>query len=394
MAVENRKQNILIVHNYYCIPGGEDTVVRNEKEMLESHGHSVFYYYRDNTEMDKMSLLRKFVLPFTAIFNPGTYFEVRKLIKSHKIEVVHVHNTLNLISPAVYYAALSMNIPVVQTVHNFRLLCPGAVFYREGHICEDCVENGLHCAVRHSCYRGSRVQTLVCVISMIVHRMTGIYGKLNYICLTEFNKEKILKLNQVKEERVFVKPNFTYDLDFDGKREEYYLYIGRIEEIKGISVLMEAFCRMPDKRLLLAGTSTEFDFYRAKAAEREIINLEFLGFKNKDELAKLLKSAKAVIVASQCYETFGMIVIEAFASHTPVIAGDVGNIGSLVEDGVNGIKFQYNSFRALIEAVEKFEQLDGNTLGENGYRKYQDMFSEKKNYENISTIYNDILNSR
>lgn len=393
-AAESGKHNVLIVHNHYRIPGGEDTVVCNEKKLLESHGHKVYFYHRDNAEMDKMSLLKKAILPFTAIFNPRTYIEVRRLIRNHKIEVIHVHNTLNLISPAVYYAALSLKVPVVQTVHNFRLLCPNAVFYREGNICEDCVENGLYCAVRHRCYRNSRVQTLVCVISMVIHRMTGIYGKLNYICLTDFNKEKLLKLKQVREEKVFVKPNFTYDLKGGSRREDYYLYIGRIEEIKGVSVLMEAFFRMPDRRLLLAGMGTEIDLYKRKVADKGITNIDFLGFKKKDELAQLLKAAKAVIVASQWYETFGMIVIEAFAGHTPVIAGDIGNIGSLVEDRVNGIKFRYNSVESLIDAVEQFELLDGNALGENGYRKYKDMFSEEKNYESIRAIYHDILNSR
>ena len=156
-----------------------------------------------------MSKIQKAFLPITTVFNPRTYRDIKKLIREEKIEVVHVHNTLNLVSPAVYYAARRMRVPVVQTIHNFRLLCPGATFYRDGHICEDCVEHGLKCAVKHSCYRGSKIQTLACVLSTVFHRMTGIYGKINYICLTDFNKEKLLELKQIKPERVFVKPNFV-----------------------------------------------------------------------------------------------------------------------------------------------------------------------------------------
>ena len=194
--MEDRKQKVLIVHNYYQIPGGEDTVVANEKKMLEEHGHKVVLYSRNNSEIKEMSKLQKLKLPFTTIFNPRTYKDIKKLIKEENINVVHVHNTLNLISPAVYYAALSCKVPVVQTIHNFRLLCPGATFYRDGHICEDCVQQGLKCAVKHGCYRDSKVQTLICVVSTIFHRMTGIYGKINYICLTEFNKQKLLELKQ------------------------------------------------------------------------------------------------------------------------------------------------------------------------------------------------------
>ena len=136
-----KKENILVVHNYYQIPGGEDTVVANEKKMLENHGHKVILYSRSNAELKQMSKIRKLFLPFTTVFNPRTYKEIKKLIRQENIEVVHVHNTLNLISPAVYYAARSMKVPVIQTVHNFRLLCPGATFYRDGHICEDCVQH-------------------------------------------------------------------------------------------------------------------------------------------------------------------------------------------------------------------------------------------------------------
>ena len=198
----DKKLVILQVHNFYQLPGGEDTVIENERHLLESQGHRVVRYFRDNKELKDFSVFRKLLLPVTTIFNPKTYREVRRLIRAEHIDIVHVHNTLNLISPSVYYAALAEGVPVVQTVHNFRLLCPGATFYRDGHICEECLTHGLGCAVKHSCYRGSKLQTLACVISTKIHRMTGIYGKLNYICLTEFNREKLLNLKQVRPERV------------------------------------------------------------------------------------------------------------------------------------------------------------------------------------------------
>ena len=131
------KPTILQVHNRYQIPGGEDTVAENERRLLEAQGHRVVRYFRDNKEMKDFSLLQKLLLPVTTVFNPRTYREVRRLIRTEHIDIVHVHNTLNLISPSVYYAALAEGVPVVQTVHNFRLLCPGATFYRDGHICED-----------------------------------------------------------------------------------------------------------------------------------------------------------------------------------------------------------------------------------------------------------------
>jgi len=212
-SVAQKECRILQVHNFYQISGGEDTVVANEKRLLEEHGHFVIQYTRSNNELKSFSLFDKLLLPFVSIFNPKTYHDVRKIIKENNIDIVHVHNTLSLISPAVYYAALRCKVPVVQTIHNFRLLCPSATFYRDGHICEDCVGHGLRCAVKHKCYRGSRAQTLVCVLSSGIHRLLGVYAKLNYICLTEFSREKLLQLKQINPERVFVKPNFAESND-------------------------------------------------------------------------------------------------------------------------------------------------------------------------------------
>ncbi len=212
----DEKQNVLIVHNYYQIPGGEDTVVSNEKRLLEEHGHKVILYCRDNKEIKDFSISQKLVLPFVSIFNGRTYRDIKRVIQEEQIQIVHVHNTLHLISPSVYYAAVRCHVPVVQTIHNFRLLCPGGTFYRDGHICEDCVTKGLGCAVWHGCYRDSRIQTLVCVINMVFHRRMGIYGKINYICLTGFNKEKLSQLNRtgkrqmIRPEKIFIKPNFTF----------------------------------------------------------------------------------------------------------------------------------------------------------------------------------------
>ena len=253
-----KKQRILLVHNYYKIPGGEDTVVANEKKLLEDHGHEVFLYSRSNTEMESFSIVQKLLLPFTSLFSLRTFCEVKKEIRLHKIDIVHVHNTLSLISPSVYYAAFVCGKPVVQTVHNFRLLCPAATFLREGKICEECVEKGLGCAVRYGCYRGSRLQTLVSASILKLHRILGTYRRLYYICLTDFNRNKLLLLNKkgkeyIKENRVFVKPNFAQTPPkMEVEKKEQYIFSGRLDNLKGIRVLLEAWRRFLIRRLYFA----------------------------------------------------------------------------------------------------------------------------------------------
>lgn len=387
-----KRQNILIVHNYYQITGGEDTVVANEKKMLEEHGHKAILYSRNNAELKQMSKFQKLFLPITTIFNPRTYKEIKSLIKLENIEIVHVHNTLNLISPAVYYAARAMKVPVVQTVHNFRLVCPGATFYRDGHICEDCMKNGLWCAVRHKCYRGSKIQTLACVLTLTIHRISGIYKKINYICLTEFTKEKIKSV--VDAERIYIKPNFAYDQKGLNQAQDYYIFVGRVEEIKGVNILVDAFRSMPHKKLKIVGRGDLSEHIAARLEKENIHNIELLGFKPHDEVNTLLKHATALIMCSQWYETFGMVIAEAYSNGVPAIVGRIGNIKELVDESVTGELFAYNDPKDLISAVERFESNPQAEYSKNAYEFYCRNLTGEKNYAILRTIYEQVKGSR
>ena len=393
MNNENKK-NILIVHNYYQISGGEDTVVANEKKMLEKHGQKVSLYSRSNVELKQMSKLQKVFLPITTVFNPKTYKEIKNLIRQESIEIVHVHNTLNLVSPAVYYAARHMKVPVVQTIHNFRLLCPGATFYRDGHICEDCVEHGLRCAIKHSCYRESKIQTVACVISTMFHRITGIYGKINYICLTDFNKKKLLELKQIKQERVFVKPNFDESENEcvpEKERKDQFVFAGRLDKLKGIDLLFEAWKVMGEEapKLIVCGTGPMEDWCKT-FVRKNSVNIELQGLVSNEEARKTITNSKALIMATQWYEGFPMSIVEAFAVGTPVICSDFGNAGSIVEEGITGYKFECKSIESIILAVEKMREkpLDREKIKE----LYEMKYSENANYKILNDIYVNISN--
>lgn len=390
--MSDRKQKVLIVHNYYQIPGGEDTVVTNEKKLLESHGHEVVLYTRHNSELNSLSKGQKLLLPISTIFNFQTYKEVKKIIKAENIDIVHVHNTLNLVSPSVYYAAFACHVPVAQTVHNFRLLCPGATFFRDGHVCEECLSKGLVCAVKHKCYRGSRVQTLACVISAWVHRLIGTYKKLNYICLTDFNKDKLLQLKQIKKEKVFVKPNFVEEakevVPYD-KRKDQFIYVGRLEEIKGIDILLEAWKLMGTDapELLMCGKGPLEDWAKEFIKKNELSNVKLLGFVQNDEVRKMIGESKALILPTQVYEGFPMTIAESYACGTPVIGSDLGNTGSLIENGVSGYKFEPDSSKELAEAVKKIESSDL-VIGREVIEKY----SSERNYRSLREIYEACCN--
>lgn len=379
----SKKQKVLIVHNYYQIPGGEDTVVANEKKLLEDHGHEVILYSRNNSELKTMSKLRKLLLPFTTVYNPRTARDIQRIIKEKSVEIVHVHNTLNLVSPAVYYAAVKCGVPVVQTIHNFRFLCPGATFYRDGHICEDCVSKGLFCAVKHSCYRGSKAQTTICVIATKIHRWTGIYGKINYICLTGFNRKKLSQLKQIKSERMYIKPNFVEAREMAYEQREGFIFAGRLDRTKGIDVLLNAWKMMgaDAPHLTICGTGT-MEEWCAQFIKENQLNAEMKGFIQNEEIRKLLGKSQALIFPTMWYEGFPMSIVEAYSVGTPVICSNFGNAGAIVEEGVLGFKFETGNSASLVDAVKRCGDICSSVRS-----VYDKKYTAEANYRELIGIY-------
>lgn len=390
------KLNILLVHNYYKVPGGEDTVVANEKELLESYGHKVRLYARSNQELEKFSFVQKLLLPFSSIFSLKTYREVKKLIREQKIDIVHVHNTLSLISPSVYYAAFCCHVPVVQTIHNFRMLCPAAILLRNGKICEECIEDGLKCAVQHGCYRNSKLQTLGSAAILKIHRMMGTYRKIFYICLTEFNREKLLSLNKngkqvIEPENIFVKPNFVnVDKVFaETIKREHYIYVGRFDNLKGVRILLEAWKKFPDKKLLLCGSGGEEETWAQTYIERYgMKQVYLLGQQPRENVLTLLSESKALIVPTLCYEGQPMVILESYATGTPVLSSDIGNAGDMVVEGVTGLHFKTGDVHALQEVVEKFEKQTDKIWKTRD--AYEGKYTPDKNYQLLMGIYRRI----
>ena len=392
------KKTILLVHNYYKIPGGEDTVVVNEKKLLEDNGHRVILYTRNNSEIDKFSFLKKLFLPISSVFSFKTYRDIKRIIKNENIDIVHVHNTLTLISPSVYYAAIKKKVPVVQTIHNFRLICPGATFYREGHICEDCCTKGLRCAIKHRCYRSSKLQSLVSVLILKIHRMLGIYKKIDYICLTEFNKQKLLLHPQIKESQIHVKPNFTYHNDNEKiipyeKRKNQYVFVGRLDKLKGIDFLFNIWKELgiDAPKLVVCGSGPMEKWCKNFILENNIPNIEMLGQVNNTEAKTIMGQSLALILPTQWYEGFPMTIVEAYSVGTPVIGPDMGNVGSLVEEGVTGYKYSVEGNKSLCEIISKGVDPQMYCLVEENYKK---KYISTSNIKILSETYDKVLKDR
>lgn len=384
------KENVLIVHNYYRIPGGEDIVVSNEKALLEKNGHKVTLYTRNNEEAGDSSFFRKIGLAFTSVFNVRTYKEICALIEKKRIDVIHVHNTVALISPAVYIAGINMGIPVVQTVHNFRLVCPNGECYIKGHVCERCIEHGLKASLLYNCYRNSKMQTFVCALTMKIQRALLTYKELNYICLTEFNKQKLLTIKQINKERVYIKPNFT-TIETEVVPYEYrkkqIIYAGRLEKIKGVDLMFQAWMKLGDKapKLVVCGSGELEEWCREYIENNEITNIEMRGQIPNAEVKKLVGESLAMLYPTQWYEGFPMAVAEAYTVGTPIIASDIGNVNDLVDEGISGVKFKSNSVVGLARAVETFMEAPIELPGE-----YILKYTADSNYIILKKIYESV----
>lgn len=383
------KQTVLIVHNFYQIGGGEHTVYENEKRLLEANGHHVFVYTRDNHELSTC-LWKKFLLPFTTVFSFKTYREVKRLILENKIEIVHCHNTFPLISPSVYYAANDCHIPVVQTIHNFRFLCPCGIFYHDGKICEECLQRGLHRALKYGCYRNSRLQTAIVANMLWIHRKLGTYRKIFYIFLTDFNRGKFRNLLGEQAQWEFIKPNFEYinivPAAYDQVDHNKFVFAGRLEQNKGLGFLLKVWGRCKGKRLYVFGAGP----LEAQVKEAAFTNPDIIyrGFQNRDTILQELRTAAALIFPSEWYEGFPMTLIESFAAGTPVLCTNIGNSADIVGKANAGYCFRLGDEADFLVKLESIS--DDSTLRTAACRAYESCYAPERNYRTLKQIYDRI----
>jgi len=379
---------ILQVHNYYKLAGGEDTVVANEKALFEAHGHEVVPFYKHNYEIDDYSFLEKVKLLKKTTWSEETYNEALKVLNDVQPDVCHVHNFLPLISPSIYQACKDAGVPVVQTLHNYRLICTNGLFLRDGKVCEDCLGKSAFSAVRKKCYRDSMVQTYAVARMIEKNTSRNVWNDLvdAYFCFTDFAKEKFVA-HGLPKEKLFVKPNFVNapENQTHSKKEDYFIYVGRLESNKGVLLLKEisAQLKMPVK---VVG---EGDL---KADLAEVSNIELLGKRPHDETLKLIQNARALLFPSLCYEGMPMTILEAFAHKTLVIASDLGAMQSIIQHEENGLLFTAGNGEELLQQIERIsDETSLQLMVDNAYQDFLKKYSGDANYELLVERYEAVI---
>ena len=391
-----KKYTVLIVHNYYQQAGGEDSVVENEKAMLESNGHKVFLYTKSNEDLHTIG--GKIIFFISFLYSKRTYIDVKKILQEEEIDIVHVHNTFPLITTAVYSAAYELGVPVVQTLHNFRFVCPGALYMRNGSICEECNQKGIKNAIQHKCYRNSKIQTLMAVCIQLFNRKRGMYDKVDgYIALTEFNKRKFEEEFPWCREKIYVKPNFISNSEkIQSNISGEYVYVGRLSEEKGIKVLLKAFEKMPQQRLTIVGNGNLETYVREYILEHHINNVNLTGKLAHAQVIEKLRCAKSLVVPSIWYEGFPMTIVEALSCGVPVIGSRLGNMQSIICEGENGLLFTPGDDEDLISKILLLESDSDmyQKMCEKAYGSYLKNYTEKLNYTRLIEIYDLIIEKK
>jgi glycosyltransferase involved in cell wall biosynthesis len=381
---------VLMLHNYYQQPGGEDECFHAEVAMLNRRGHEVIPYCLHN---DAVADYRPTELAAATIWNRRSYAEVMRLIVREAPDIMHCHNTFPLISPAVYYAAQRSGIPVVQTLHNYRPLCLGGIFFRDGAPCEECLGKRLPWpGVRHGCYRGGHLVSLAVAAMLSVHRGLETWTRQVdlFLAVSQFVRRKFIE-NGFPARQLQVKPNFLMnDPGVGSGRGGYAVVVGRLSPEKGLLTLLRAWGMTTALPLKIVGDGPLMSLKDSVGPDQPI---EFLGRRPPEEIFGLIQDAQFLVAPSECYETFGRAVIEAFACGTPVIAADIGAFSELVDHGRTGLKFTPGDAADLRDKVAAL-QASGPRLQEMrraARREFIEKYSEEANYCQLIGSYTGLM---
>ncbi len=385
---------ILTIHNKYKFRGGEDESRESEDGILMAKGHQIEQIVFDNQVIQRGNVMRT---GLQAMWSQASYRMVRKRILECKPDVVDIHNFFPLASPAVHYAARSLGKPVIQTLHNYRLLCPGATFYRNGTTCEDCTRHLIPWpAVLHSCYRSSALQTSSVAAMIALHRLLRTWKRTvtTFIAVSEFEKRKFVE-NGFPASRIVVKPNFVLDPGPPGQGGEDFLFVSRLSVEKGIGTMLTAMELVnPAVRLKIIGDGPMAPEVKA-AAERNP-RIQYLGRLPQREVLDLMGASRCVLFPSEWYETFGRVAAESFSRGTPVIASRIGAVAEIVDDGRTGFHYTAGDPRDLARTIDQVFAR-GDSLADmrrEARREYELKYTAELGYEMLLDIYEKAIAAR
>jgi len=379
---------ILMLHNRYLVPGGEDQSSEAEVALLREHGHEAEFLQEDNQRIEQLGNART---ALRTVWSKESYRRIDDKLRGANFDILHVQNFFPLWSPAVYYAASRNGVPVVQTLRNYRLMCVNSLFFRDQHVCEDCLGRLLpwH-GVVHACYRRSRAASAVLATMVGVHKLAHTWRKrvTAYIAVSEFTRQKYIE-GGFPAEQIVVKPNFIHPAPALGDGSgNYALYVGRLSPEKGIATMLEAWKSAQEPLpLKVVGQGPLEPLVRQAAGACG--HIEYLGGRSLAEVLELMAKAAFLVFPSEWYETMGRTIMEAFAVGTPVVAARIGPPASMIAPGETGFHFQPGNAADLRERIEWCSRhLDHlRSMRPNARRAFEANYTGAANIEKLVNIY-------
>lgn len=380
---------VLFVHNRYQQPGGEDVVFSLEAGLLRERGHDVVEYTEDNRRIEAMNPA---LLAANTIWSRSSRARLLEMLRDNPFDVVHCHNTFPLISPSVYSACQEAGVPVVQSLHNHRLVCPNAQLFRGGTICERCVGKTLPWpSLWFNCYRGSRRATAVTMLMLTFHNALRTWTRKvdAFVALSNFGRRKFIE-GGLPEDRIFVKPNFVHpDPGPPSSDGDYVLFAGRLSEEKGLRTLLEAWTLLGNIHLRIVGDGPLSGTLREIIEREHLTSVEMTGRMTRQQVISLMTEARCLVFPSECYEGFPVAIAEAFACGLPVVASRLGTLAEIVEHGRTGLHFTAGNAEELAQQVGRL--WDGRRLrGDMSFearREFKLRYCADENYRQLMDIY-------
>jgi len=391
-----RRLNIVSVHNRYLVAGGEYQVFESEARLLREHGHHVTQIEEQNAYPDSMS--KKIGMAADCVWSRRWNREFRALLQKLRPDVVHVHNFFPRFSPSIYYACRRENVSVVQTLHNYRLLCAAAELYRDGKVCEECLDHSVLRGVRYGCYQGSRLGTAMVTLMAGVHRSLRTWTNMVdcYLALTEFSREKMIS-GGLPAERIRVKPNFV--LPDPGPKSgtgDYALFVGRLVNSKGVLAMLDAWKQLPSVPLHIVGDGPCREQIEAEQKNGTVPSVTYCGRLPRADTLAAMKNARFLIFPSEWYEGFPVTIAEAFASGVPVVCTRLGAMQEIVSDGVTGLHFQVGDTQDLRRKTEWAwshpEEMD--IMGRRARQEFERKYTAGRNLVMLEEVYESAMASR
>ncbi|WP_298820231.1 glycosyltransferase family 4 protein [uncultured Chloroflexus sp.] len=380
----------MILHTYYQSPGGEDLVVATETSLLQRKGHQVASLTFHNRRLDSMAVWRQTTV---TLWNAQAYHEVRKLAFEVKPDIIHIHNTFPLASPAAVHAARAAQVPVVMTLHNYRLLCPVSLFFRDGRVWEACLGKAVPWpGVLHGCWRG-RLPSAVVAAMLSLHRCLRTWDKVSiYIALTEFARRKFIA-GGLPADKIVVKPNVVDpDPGVGMNAGGYALFVGRLSPEKGVDTLLAAWQRLQGKiPLKIVGDGPLAE--KVRQAAQQLAGVEWLGYQNISSVYALMKNASFLVFPSKVYEGFPRVIVEAFACGLPILSTCLGSQGSLIDHGRTGLLFRPKDPDDLTAKVEWLlaHPVELTRMQQAARREYEERYAVEVNYQQLVAIYEQAI---